>query len=119
MDDSLTQKINVTIKRGQDFQLIAGIVFCCDMYPEQAMPLSKNLSTWLARDDDPPEGFKEVMRNVFNRFWHIADDDKLNQAFTEVKQRVAPVEFIFTGECSVSHKQGGGVANVSSLSLSA
>ncbi|KAM5543199.1 hypothetical protein V8D89_003073 [Ganoderma adspersum] len=97
IDNSLTQKINVTIKRGQDFQLIAGIVFCCDMYPEQAMPSSQNLNTWLLREDHPPEQFKAAMRDVLNRFWHIVDDEELNKAFTEIKQRVAPAEFIFTG----------------------
>lgn len=118
IDNSLTQKINVTIKRGQDFQLIAGIVFCCDMYPEQAMPSSQNLNTWLLREDHPPEQFKAAMRDVLNRFWHIVDDEDLNKAFTEIKQRVAPAEFIFTGERGVSHKQSEAVANVSLLSPS-
>ncbi|PIL34001.1 hypothetical protein GSI_03709 [Ganoderma sinense ZZ0214-1] len=99
IDDSLTQKINVTIKRGQDFQLIAGIVYCCDKLSEQeqAMPSSNNLNVWLSREDPPPDTFKGAIRDLFNRFWNIANDDDLNMAFTEMKQRVAPAEFIFTG----------------------
>ena len=99
IENSLTQQINVTIKRGQDFQLIAGIVYCCDMYPEHALPLSNSLHTWLSRPDPPPEQFKSAIRDVFNRFWRIAHDEELNKAFTDIKQRVAPAEFIFTGEC--------------------
>ncbi|KAI1791297.1 hypothetical protein LXA43DRAFT_1094676 [Ganoderma leucocontextum] len=97
IENSLTQKISVTIKRGQDFQLIAGIVYCCDRLPEHALPLSNSLNTWLSELDPPSEQFKGAIRDVFNRFWHIADDERLNTAFAEIKQRVAPVEFIFTG----------------------
>ncbi|TBU44693.1 hypothetical protein BD309DRAFT_957785 [Dichomitus squalens] len=97
LEDSLTQNINVAIKRGQDFQLIAGLVYCCDMYPEHSQPLSKNLDKWLSRMDPPKEDFKDLIRSLLSRFWHIADDSRLNFAFQDIQKRVAPAEFVFTG----------------------
>ena len=37
---------------------------------------------------------------MLSRFWHIADDPRLNFAFRDIQKRVAPAEFVFTGESS-------------------
>ncbi|KAI0743368.1 hypothetical protein C8Q80DRAFT_1220396 [Daedaleopsis nitida] len=96
-DDSLTQKIEVAIKRGQDFQLLAGLVYCCDEYPAQTQPNSRNLERWLMSRESPTEEFKTAMRDVLNAFWHIADNEDLNYGFKQIQKRVAPIEFTFTG----------------------
>ncbi|RPD78541.1 hypothetical protein L226DRAFT_531882 [Lentinus tigrinus ALCF2SS1-7] len=96
-EDNLPQKMDVAYKRGQDFQLIAGFVYCCDQYPEPAQPSSKNLERWLSSDVKPSWDFKETMLSVFGSLWHIVTDPKLNSAFTDIKKRVAPAEFVFTG----------------------
>ena len=99
-EDSLTEKINVAVKRGQDFQLIAGLVYCCDGYPTPVQPSSKNLENWLNVDESPSTQFKETIRDVLTAFWHIANRHELNYAFRNVQKRVAPAEFIFTGACA-------------------
>ncbi|RDX45607.1 hypothetical protein OH76DRAFT_1465730 [Lentinus brumalis] len=96
-EENLTQKMDIASKRGQDFQLIAGLVYCCDQYPEQAQPSSKNLERWLTSDAEPPRKFKETILDVFCALWHIATDGKLKYGFSDIKKRVAPAEFVFTG----------------------
>ncbi len=90
--------MDIASKRGQDFQLIAGLVYCCDQYPEQAQPSSKNLERWLTSDAEPPQQFKETILSVFRALWHIATDAKLKYGFSDIKKRVAPAEFVFTGQ---------------------
>ncbi|KAH9894920.1 hypothetical protein C8Q73DRAFT_790119 [Cubamyces lactineus] len=96
-EDGLTRQIDVDVGRGRDFQLIAQLVYCCDKYPEHAQPNAKNLETWLQRSDEPGQDFRNRMRDVLTRFWHIAHTEDLNQAFKNIKKRVSPAEFVFTG----------------------
>lgn len=72
------------------------------MYPERSQPLSKNLDKWLSRMEPPKEEFKALIRDLLSRFWHIADDPRLNFAFRDIQKRVAPAEFVFTGESCFS-----------------
>ena len=97
-EENLTQIMDVASKRGQDFQLIAGLVYCCDQYPLQAQPSSKNLERWLTSDDKPSEEFEQLMLDVFNSLWHIATNEQLKFCFRDIQKRVAPAEFVFTGE---------------------
>ena len=75
-------------------------MYCCDEYPEQTQPNSRNLERWLMSKDAPSEEFKTAMRDVLNAFWHIADNDDLNYGFKKIQKRVAPIEFTFTGTSS-------------------
>ena len=96
--DSLTEKIDVAIKRGSDFQLVAGLVYCCESYPKQEFPSSSNLEKWLSRDTAPTQQLKDDVTTTLTAFWHIANNAGLNAAFKDVQKRVAPAEFVFTGE---------------------
>ncbi|KAI0633716.1 hypothetical protein C8Q77DRAFT_1157884 [Trametes polyzona] len=96
-EDGLTQKINVDVGRGRDFQLIAQVVYCCHEYPEHAQPNARNLELWLSRPDMPLPHFRDTMIAVLTRFWYIADKDHLNYPFTNIGKRVSPAEFVFTG----------------------
>ena len=95
--DGLTQQINVSVKRGQNFQLIAGLAYCCDKYKEKGQPTSRNLERWLLQTSTPPPSLKKAMSEALGAFWFIASSDTLNHGFTQVAQRVSPTEFIFTG----------------------
>ena len=96
-EDSLTQKINVAIKRGLDFQLVASLVYCCDTVAERGQPTSKKLEEMLNRKNKPSEAFKRAINDTFTAFWHIADSPHLNHGFTQIDKRVAPTEFTFIG----------------------
>ncbi|KAI0779947.1 hypothetical protein C8Q74DRAFT_1367755 [Fomes fomentarius] len=96
-EDSLAQKIDVAVKRGQDFQLLAALVYCCDECADHVQPSSKNLERWLTADKLPAEPFRNTMVDVLTAFWHIADQAELNFPFKNIEKRVAPVEFTFAG----------------------
>ncbi|KAI1787605.1 hypothetical protein LXA43DRAFT_1098140 [Ganoderma leucocontextum] len=77
--------------------------------PEHALPLSNRLRTWLFRTDPASEQFKIATRDILNRFWHMANDEQLNIAFVEIKQRVASVEGILTvRQFSLDGRAAGG-----------
>ncbi|KAI0829915.1 hypothetical protein BC628DRAFT_1337206 [Trametes gibbosa] len=96
-DDGLTHLINVDVGRGRDFQLIAQLVYCCEVYPEHAQPSARNLERWLMRMDPPKKQFVDTMQDVLRKFWHIAHSKTLNYGFNSISKRVAPAEFVFTG----------------------
>ncbi|CDO77687.1 hypothetical protein BN946_scf184969.g38 [Trametes cinnabarina] len=96
-EDGLTRVINVDVGRGRDFQIIAQLVYCCDLYPEHAQPSAKNLEKWLQRTDKPDPQFQKTMKDVLTKFWHIANQPEYNHGFTRITKRVAPAEFVFTG----------------------
>ncbi|EMD37632.1 hypothetical protein CERSUDRAFT_94633 [Gelatoporia subvermispora B] len=96
-DGGLTEIIDVDMKRGRDFQCLAQLVYCCDSYPEQVMPTPQKLETWLLRTDPPSEVFQKAIQEVLTEFWHIAHTPHLNDAFTQIAKRVAPIEFVFVG----------------------
>ncbi|KAH9940454.1 uncharacterized protein BXZ73DRAFT_42719 [Epithele typhae] len=96
-EDGLPAKINVTIKRGQDFQLIAGLLYCCHQLPEQGQPTSGNIEKWLTGNSVPHESFKSAISDTLKSMWYIGDTPSLNHGFTEITKRVAPVEFVFIG----------------------
>ncbi|KAI0373428.1 hypothetical protein BV20DRAFT_1049842 [Pilatotrama ljubarskyi] len=96
-EDGLTSIIDVDVGRGRDFQLVAQLVYCCEQYPVHAQPTAKNLEKFLQRTDEPKIQFQETVTKVFTAFWHIAHSATLNYAFTHIKKRVSPAEFVFTG----------------------
>ncbi|KAI0356390.1 hypothetical protein OH77DRAFT_1401547 [Trametes cingulata] len=96
-EDGLTSTIDVDVGRGRDFQLVAQLVYCCEQYPVHAQPTAKNLEKFLQRADQPPPKFQQSVGKVFTAFWHIAHSEMLNYAFTNIKKRVSPAEFVFTG----------------------
>ncbi|KAL7281120.1 hypothetical protein PYCCODRAFT_1412919 [Trametes coccinea BRFM310] len=96
-EDGLTQAIDVDVGRGRDFQLIAQLVYCCDLYPEHAQPSAKNLEKWLQRKEEPAPRFQATMKDVLTKFWHITHTEEYNYGFRNIKKRVSPAEFVFTG----------------------
>jgi len=97
VDGGLSDVLEWDTKRGRDFQNIAHMVFCCDGLPDELLPTAQKIEKWISRIDNPPEQFKADIEEVLTAFWRIASNKKLDEAFTKITQRIAPVEFIFIG----------------------
>ena len=97
-DNGLTTIIDVDMRRGRDFQTLAQFVHCCWFYPERVMPTSAKMEQWLSKHEEPSNVFKTAMREALAKFWHIGFSKQLNYPFTRIQKRVAPIEFVFTGE---------------------
>lgn len=97
IDDGLADKLAWDTKRGRDFQNIAHMVYCCDGLPEELLPTAQKIERWISRSDRPPQQFQEDIETVLRSLWVIASNERYNEGFVKVPQRVAPVEFIFIG----------------------
>ncbi|KAI0644548.1 hypothetical protein C8Q79DRAFT_1001865 [Trametes meyenii] len=97
LEDGLTQTIDVDVARGRDFQLVAQLVFCCEQLPMHAQPSARNLERFLSRKDSPSPELQATVKAALTAFWHIAHSEDLNYPFRDIKKRVAPAEFVFTG----------------------
>lgn len=96
-DGGLAEVLEWDTRRGRDFQCIAQMVYCCDLFPEHALPTAAKLEKWLSRVDKPNQVFKNSIGDVLNEFGYIAMTPGLSTAFEQVDKRVAPVEFVFIG----------------------
>ena len=96
-EGGLQSKVEVEFGRGRDFQVLASLIYCCESIPSRALANSSKLEAFLSRMDEPRAEFKKRIEDVLTTFWHIADRPELNAAFTSIKKRVAPVEFVFIG----------------------
>jgi len=97
VDGGLSEVLEWDTKRGRDFQNIAHMVFCCDGLPDELLPTAQKIEKWISRADKPPEQFKADIEEVLTAFWRVASNNKYNEGFTKITQRIAPVEFIFIG----------------------
>ncbi|KAL5476481.1 hypothetical protein ACEPAI_3338 [Sanghuangporus weigelae] len=97
VDDGLNIVLKWDASRGKHFQCIAQLVYCIENLPKRSMPTSSTLPGWLQKPNEPKESLKQEIEQVLKKYWMIASTDHLKQAFTVVKQMVAPVEFIFIG----------------------
>jgi hypothetical protein len=96
----IADQIQIDTSRGRDFQAIAQFVYCCDGLPEERLPTAAKLEKWLQRTEHPAPNFKEQIKKTMQRFQHMASTPELRIGFTAIKNRVAPVEFVFIGtEC--------------------
>lgn len=97
-EKGLADRIGLDITRGRDFQAIAQLVYCCEGIPEQRFPTAAKLEQWLSRTDVPHIALKDDITKVMQAFYHISRTEGLDVGFTSIKNRVAPVEFVFIGE---------------------
>ncbi|KAI0081309.1 hypothetical protein K474DRAFT_1656814 [Panus rudis PR-1116 ss-1] len=96
-EGSMTENINVDIKRGRNFQSIAQVVYCCYGIPDQLVPTASKLEVFLSQEDPPPKAFKDAITEVFANYWVLTSENAYNQAFTKMTQRLSPLEFVFIG----------------------
>ncbi|KIJ49478.1 hypothetical protein M422DRAFT_27843 [Sphaerobolus stellatus SS14] len=95
--NGLNDHLSWEIKRGRDFQNMASLCYCCWNLPNFATPSATKLEKWLNSEAVPSENFINQVRSVLTTFIELASSEEYNQAFTQVDQRLAPVEFIFIG----------------------
>ncbi|CAL1707411.1 unnamed protein product [Somion occarium] len=96
-ENGITDIVNVDIKRGRNFQSLAHLVYCCYGVPEQLTPTPSKLETFLTKTSPPDPEFKSSIVHVLNDIMAIAMDKNKNKAFTYIKHRIAPIEFVFMG----------------------
>ncbi len=96
-DDGITNGMNVDMRRGRNFQSLAQMVYCCHGIPEQLIPSAQKMEVWVSNTEHPEEGFKRAISDVLTEYWHLAHTSGLDDAFAKIKQRVAPIEFVFIG----------------------
>lgn len=94
--------IDIDVKRGRNFQLLAQVAYYCHSIPEQVFPSLQKLEAWVSDPTPLSATFKEDIKNVMQAFWDIVNDaeSELAAAFTRLSQRVAPAEFVFIGKYS-------------------
>lgn len=97
IDEGLAAIMTWDVTRGRDFQNIAHMVYCCDGFPEELLPTAQKIEKWISRVDPPTKQFQDDIENVLRVLWVIASKEEYRRGFTEIQQRVAPVEFIFIG----------------------
>jgi len=96
-DDGLSTLLDWDWQRGRAFQCLAHLVYLCDELPKHASPTAPKITKWISREDDPPDRFKEDIEQALTHFWMIARDDGHNKGFRKIPNRLAPIEFAFTG----------------------
>ncbi|KAI0682981.1 hypothetical protein BC835DRAFT_1260395, partial [Cytidiella melzeri] len=97
LNEGIAAQIEVDTTRGRDFQAVAQLVYCCEGIPDQRFPTASKLDQWLHRKDYPRPSLKDEITKTMQMFQHIASTPGLDMGFTQVKNRVAPVEFVFIG----------------------
>lgn len=100
VEQSLGEYIKLNSTRGKAFQSMMGAVWCIHNLPNysafsglQANPIKKLLEGNIG----PEPRFMTLVDEVFAAFLHIAQTPEYNMAFTQLKQRVAPIEFVYIG----------------------
>lgn len=61
------------------------------------MPTFSALNKFLDQDTTPSRNLQRDMVDVMKKFTEIATKDRLRFGFSNIPQKVAPVEFVFTG----------------------
>ena len=79
-------------------------MYLCDGLPEHVLPTAPKITKWIAREDPPPEKFKDNIESALTEFWVIAGDKHYNKGFKKVSNRLAPIEFAFTGEETIKSR---------------
>lgn len=94
--DGLQAKLGISEKHASGYQAVANIAYCCSHLPkQQGMPTFSALNKFLDQDTTPSKTLQRDMVDVMKKFTEIATKDKLRFGFSNIPQKVAPVEFVF------------------------
>lgn len=96
-DTSLAARIKLDCTRAKDFVGIARIAYCCESLPTVRLSIVSGLEAWLKQPSEPSATFKDSVDTVLQTMSTLANTPEYSAAFTEITERVAPVEFIFIG----------------------
>lgn len=73
-------------------------MYCIEGLPnERRFATAAKVTTWINGPEPVSKELDRLVDGTLTDFLKIASDEKHNQAFAKIKQRVAPVEFIFIG----------------------
>jgi hypothetical protein len=86
-------------KHASGYHAVAHIAYCCSHLPKkQRIPPFATLSKFLNQETTPPKTLQRDMEDVMNKFTEIATTEKLRFGFSDIPQKVAPVEFVYIGQ---------------------
>ncbi len=101
VDMGIAEYVEFDTSRGRGFQAVAQMSYCCNNLPRQHFPSGRQLDEWLKKNEMPGDAFKGALEESLGMFKVIASTPGLNAGFKEVKNRVAPAEFVFIGKVFV------------------
>lgn len=97
--DGLQDKLGISGKHASGYHAVAHIVYCCSHLPkQQKIPSFATLSKFIDQDSTPPKTLQRDMADVMKKFTEIATTEKLRFGFSNIPQKVAPVEFVYIGQ---------------------
>lgn len=96
--DGLQDKLGMSGKHASGYHAVAHIAYCCSHLPKkQRIPTFATLNKFLDQDSIPSKNLQRDMVDVMKKFTQIATTEKLRFGFSNIPQKVAPVEFVYIG----------------------
>ncbi|KAF8514206.1 hypothetical protein BU17DRAFT_52702 [Hysterangium stoloniferum] len=98
-EGGLSDTLHWVVSRGRDFQGVAQLCYSCWNLPNFSTPTVSKLEKWLVAPGEPSTQFKMQVQQVLEKFIDLGEysSDNYRKGFTGIKERVAPVEFLFIG----------------------
>jgi len=94
--NGLQDKLGISGKHASGYHAVAHIVYCCFHLPkQQRIPTFATLNKFLDQDTTPSKTLQRDMVDVMKKFTEIATADNLRFGFSNIPQKVAPVEFVY------------------------
>ncbi|KAF9648549.1 hypothetical protein BDM02DRAFT_3115148 [Thelephora ganbajun] len=94
--DGLQDKLGISGKHASGYHAVAHIAYCCSHLPKkQKIPTFATLNKFLDQDTTPSKTLQRDMEDVMKKFTEIATIEKLRFGFSNIQQKVAPVEFVY------------------------
>jgi len=101
--DGLQDKLGISGKHASGYHALAHIAYCCSHLPKrQKIPTFSTLNKFLDQDNNPPKNLQRDVVDVMKKFTEIATTEKLRFGFSNIPQKVAPVEFVYIGQSPLS-----------------
>jgi hypothetical protein len=95
---NLQGQLGISGKHASGYHAVAHIAYCCSHLPkQQRIPTFATLSKFLDQDDPPTSTLQRDIEDLMKKFTEIATSDKLRFGFSNISQKVAPVEFVYIG----------------------
>jgi len=97
--EGLQDKLGISTKHASGYHAVAHIVYCCYHLPKrQKIPTFATLNKFLDQESNPSKNLQRDVVDVMKKFSEIATTDKLRFGFSNIPQKVAPVEFVYIGQ---------------------
>jgi hypothetical protein len=96
--EKLQEKLGISAKHASGYHAVAHIAYCCSHLPKkQKIPTFATLNKFLEQDNNPSKNLQRDVVDVMKKFTEIATTERLRFGFSEIPQKVAPVEFVYIG----------------------